>query len=151
MKEGDKKKIYYELSKHSVSREKRLTNRIDYTFGNYRLQVYSDRIFVSKRNPINQVFVVIRDASWSSSIPQNATYEIYIAVKNKYENKEYIDPYKNLSTNDIIKDSANRFDKIFTEYAADIFPYDMPEQQYVKTVAELKDILSQKLRKHYTK
>jgi len=46
---------------------------------------------------------------------------------------------------------VTRFDKIFTEHAADIFPYDMPEQQYMKTVAEMKDILAQKIKQYKQK
>lgn len=150
MTEGDKKKIYYELRTHSVSKEKRL-NYTDYTFGNYRVHVYWNRIIMSRLNPANRAFVIMRDTGWSDVFPKNDTYDIYIAAKNKYEGKQYVDPYKNIPIKKVIEDSVSRFDKIFTEHAADIFPYDMPEQQYIKTITEMENVLAQKIMQYKQK
>lgn len=150
MKEGVKKNIYYELRTHNVSKEIQ-DNHTDYTFGRYRIYSWGDYMIIGKLNPSNGAFVHMQGADQDDDYPENDTYAIYIAAKNKHEGRAYIDPYKNIPVNEVIKDSVTRFDKIFTEHAADIFPYDMPEQQYMKTVAEMKDILAQKIKQYKQK
>ena len=139
MKEGDKKNIYYELRTNNVSKEQQDTH-IEYTFGRYRIYSYYDYIIIGKFNPTNGAFVHMPNADWGDDYPENDTYAIYIAAKNKHEGKEYIDPYKNMSATEVIQDSTTRFNKIFTKHAADIFPYDMPNDRRIETMNELKQV-----------
>ncbi len=153
MKEGIKKNIYYELRTNNVLVEEK-KQYIQYTFGRYRIDSYWDHLFICKLNPENGVYVYMsvseRGTDWYEGDPKNSAYEIFIAVQNKANGEEYIDPYKNMPVNEVVKDSVKRFDTIFTEYANDIFPYDMPKQQYTKTIAEMRKILVQGIKQHKT-
>lgn len=155
MREGVKKNIYYELRTNNVLIEEK-DRYTQYTFGRYQIEAYwKDHVYITKLNPKNGVYVLMsvyeQDTEWFGGYPKNSAYEIFIAVKNKASGKEYIDPYKNIPVNKTIKDSVNTFNKIFTEYAADIFPYDMPKQQYTKTIAEIRNIFAQKMKQYKTK
>lgn len=48
-----------------------------------------------------------------------------------------------------IKDSQKRFKKEMLENAADFLPYDMPKQLALRTIAEMKQVLTKNLNKHY--
>jgi hypothetical protein len=152
MKEGIKKNIYYELRTNNVLVEEK-TQYTQYTFGCYQIQSYWDHLYICKLNPSNGVFVFMSlpDTDWHEDEPKNNAYEIYIAAKNKANGKEYTDPYKNMPIHKVIKDSVDRFDKILKLSAADIFPYDMPKQQYTKTIAEMRKILVQGIKQYRTK
>lgn len=151
MREGIKKNIYYELRTNNVYIEEK-PQYTQYTFGCYQIHSYWDHLYICKLNPTNGVFVFMSlpDTDWHEDEPKNVAYEIFIAVKNKANGKKYIDPYKNMPVDKVIGDSVDRFDKIFKERAADIFPYDMPEKQYKKTIAEMKKIFAQKIKQYKT-
>ena len=151
MKEGIKKNIYYELRTNNVHIEEN-DKGTDYTFGRYRVHSYWGHLYICKFDPIKGVFVYMSTSEhgtdWHDGEPKNSAYEIFIAVHNKANGKKYIDPYKNIPVDEVIKDSVNKFEKTFQEYATDIFPYDIPEQQYIKTITEMKNIFAQKIRQY---
>lgn len=162
MKEGEKKKIYYNLRTNNVVVEKQeeswcpsLRRCTIYTFGQYQVRDYDRNIDICVFSTRSGVHVLLDNASYYYGGYENEqdkdVYAIAIAAKNKASGKEYIDPYKNIPVNKTIKDSVNTFNKIFTEYAADIFPYDMPKQQYTKTIAEIRNIFAQKMKQYKTK
>ncbi len=154
MKEGTKKNIYYELRTNDV-RIKRTKDGTDYIFGRYSVHSYWGHLYICKLNPDNNVYVYLsvseRGTEWHDGQPKNTAYEIFIAAQNKANGKKYIDPYKNIPVDEVINDSVNRFDKMFNESAADIFPYDMPEQQYKKTIAKMRNIFAQNIRQFKTR
>ena len=152
MYEGTKKNIYYELRTNDVLIEK-AEQSINYTFGRYRIYYYYDWMIIGKLDPKNGVFVHMNKFSWDDDeIPTvNATYEIYLAAKNKAAGKEYIDPYKNIPSDVAIKDSTKKFGKKIQEDIADFLPYDMPKQQQLRTVVKIKQLLKQVVKEHYTK
>lgn len=151
MREGIKKNIYYELRMNNVYAEEK-PQYTQYTFGRYQIHSYWDHLYICELNQTsgNFVFMSLPDTDWHEDEPKNIAYEIFIAVKNKANGKSYIDPYKNMSVDKVIKDSVDRFDKIFKAYAADIFPYDMSKQQYTKTIAEMRSIFTQKIKQYKT-
>lgn len=154
MKEGTKRSIYHELATHDVVKaaethtDTGTYSHTSYTFGQYRVHAYWDYIHIAKFNPDNNHFVYMDGADWDDDYPINATYEIYVAAKNKAEGKPYIDPYK-IPAKDAIKDSQKRFAKQMKESAADFLPYDMPKQLALRTIAEMKQVLTKNLNKHY--
>lgn len=156
MKEGTKRSIYHELATHDVVKAAETYtytgtySHTSYTFGQYRVHDHWDYINIAKFNPDNNHFVHMDGADWDDDYPINATYEICVAAKNKAAGKPYIDPYK-IPAKDAIKDSQTRFTKQMREYAADFLPYDMPKQLALRTIAEMKQVLTNNLKKHYTK
>ncbi len=154
MKEGTKRSIYHELATHDVVKAAETHSytgtysHTSYTFGQYRVQDYWDYIHIAKFNPDNNHFVYMDGADWDDDYPINATYEICVAAKNKAAGKPYVDPYK-IPAKDAIKDSQKRFAKQMKESAADFLPYDMPEQLALRTIAEMKQVLTRNLNKHY--
>lgn len=156
LKEGLKRDIYHELATHDVVKKEekdRFTgsfSHMSYTFGKYRIEKHWDYINMSKFNPDNNHFVYMNNAGWDDDYPTNTTYEIYIAAMNKAEGKKYKDPYK-IPAKETIKDSQKRFKQEMLENAADFLPYDMPKQLALRTIAEMKQVLTNNLKKHYTK
>ena len=154
MKEGLKRSIYHELATHEVveAQEYHLDTKTFshtiYTFGQYRVHYYWDYIHIAKFNPKNNHFVYINGAEWDDDYPANAVYEIFVAAKNKAEGKKYKNPYK-VPAKESIKDSQKRFKKEMLENAADFLPYDMPKQLALRTIAEMKQVLTKNLNKHY--
>jgi len=154
MKEGLKRSIYHELATHDVVEAAETHtytgtySHTSYTFGQYRVHDHWDYIHIAKFNPDNNHFVYIDGADWDDDYPINATYEICVAAKNKANGKPYIDPYK-IPAKDAIKDSQTRFTKQMREYAADFLPYDMPKQLALRTIAEMRRVLTKNLNKHY--
>jgi len=103
MEAKELKSIYEELSKNNVVIEKqKLTKRsiIHYTFGRYivSFQNYGHgQKFIGIYEHIQGGDYSVED--WDSKMPcgeDNDVYRIYIAAKNKYDGKEYIDPYKTI-------------------------------------------------------
>ena len=156
MKEGTKRSIYHELATHDVVKaaethtDTGTYSHTSYTFGQYRVHEHWNYIHIAKFNPDNNHFVYMDGADWDDDYPINATYEICVAAKNKAAGKPYIDPYK-IPAKESIKDSQTRFTKQMREYAADFLPYDMPKQLALRTIAEMKQVLTNNLKKHYTK
>ena len=152
MYEGIKKNIYYELRTNDVLIEK-AEHSVYYTFGRYRIYNYYDWMIIGKLNPKNGVFVFINEFSWDDdeSPTVNDTYAIYIAAINKSEGKAYIDPYKNIPADVAIKDSTKKFGKKIQEDIGDFLPYDMSKQQHLRTVAKMKRLLEQSIKRHYAK
>ena len=154
MTEGLKRSIYHELATHDVIEAREVHtdtgtySHKSYTFGKYRVHDHWDYIHIAKFNPDNNHFVYIDGADWDDDYPKNTTYEICVAAKNKANGKSYIDPYK-IPAKDAIKDSQKRFAKQMKESAADFLPYDMPKQLALRTIAEMKQILTKNLNKHY--
>jgi len=156
LKEGLKRNIYHELATHDVVEKKELDrftkgfSHMSYTFGKYRIEKHWDYICIYEYNPNRKHFVIIENAGWSDDDLENATYEIYVAAKNKAEGKKYKNPYK-VPAKESIKDSQKRFKKDMLENAADFLPYDMPKYQALRTIAEMKQVLTRNLNKHYIK
>lgn len=160
LKEGLKRNIYHELATHDVVKKEkrdRFTGSFDgwsYTFGRYRVEynIHNSSCYISmyeyKRD--RDGFVYMDNAGWDDDYPTNTTYEIYIAAKNKAEGKKYKNPYK-VPAKESIKDSQKRFKQEMLENAADFLPYDMPKQLALRTIAEMKQVLTNNLKKHYTK
>jgi len=154
MKEGLKRSIYHELATHDVVKaaethtDTGTYSHMSYTFGQYRVHDYWDYIHIAKFNPKNNHFVYIDGADWDDDCLINATYEICVAAKNKAEGKKYKNPYK-MPAKESIKDSQKRFKKEMLENAADFLPYDMPKQLALRTIAEMKQVLTKNLNKHY--
>lgn len=154
MKEGLKRNIYYELSKKTVikTEEERPYWRFLYKFGSYCIERNYDYIAILKFNKTANCFVYVNDTIWDEDDSKEADiYKIYTAVKNKSEGKEYIDPYKDIPVGVAIKDSTKCFLKQLSENADDFLPYDMSKQERLRTIAEMKKVLIQRLKKHYTK
>ena len=154
MKEGLKRNIYYELSKKTVipTEEERPYWRLLYKFGSYCIEQNCDYIAILKFNKTANSFVYVNDTIWDEDdSKENDIYKIYTAVKNKSEGKEYIDPYKNIPADVAIKDSTKCFLKQLSENADDFLPYDMSKQERLRTITEMKKVLIQRLKKHYTK
>ncbi|MBO7643150.1 MAG: hypothetical protein J6S74_03410 [Alphaproteobacteria bacterium] len=154
MTEGLKRSIYHELATHDVVETKGMHpvcgtfSCWQYTFGKYRIEKHWDYISMAKFNPSNNHFVYMNNVGWDDDYPTNTTFEIYVAAKNKANGKPYVDPYK-ISAKDAIKDSQTRFAKQMKESAADFLPYDMPKQLALRTIAEMKQVLTKNLNKHY--
>ena len=157
MKEGTKRSIYHELATHDVVK----TSEIDqfakfkrclqYTFGRYRIENYYEYMIVSQYYQELESFFTISETLWEEgSSKQNDTYLIYTAAKNKAEGKEYTDPYK-MSRDDTIQDSTRRFKTMMLQQASDFLPYDMPKEDQLKLINKMKQVLTQKLKKQYTK
>ena len=156
--EGLKRNIYYELATHDVVKKEerdRFTGFFDgwsYTFGRYRVEynIHNSYCYISmyEYKHDRDGFVIMYNAGWDEDHHENTTYEIYVAAKNKADGKKYKDPYK-IPAKDTIKDSQTRFTKQMREYAADFLPYDMPKQLALRTIAEMKQVLTRNLNKHY--
>lgn len=150
MKEGLKRNIYHELATHDVKVEdiKNVNDFVigrGYIFGQYRVEDYWDYIRISKFNPDNKHFVIMKDATWGDDYPYDTTYEICQATKNKFAGKPYVDPYKNMTKKQVIADSTKRFDDNMSENADNFLPYDMSKELRVKIITEMKQIFAQKI------
>lgn len=154
MKECLKRNIYYELSKKTVikTEEERPYWRFLYKFGSYCIEQNYDYIAILKFNKNANSFVYVNDTIWDEDdSKEDDIYKIYTAVKNKSEGKEYLDPYKNIPADVAIKESTKRFFEQMLKTADDFLPYDMSKQERLRTIAEMKKVLIQRLKKHYTK
>jgi len=109
MEAKELKSIYEELSKNNVVIEKqKLTKRsiIHYTFGRYivSFQNYGRGYKFGHGQKFIGIYEHIQGGDysvedWDSKMPcgeDNDVYRIYIAAKNKYDGKGYIDPYKTI-------------------------------------------------------
>lgn len=156
MTEGLKRSIYHELATHEVTREEFKPNwgdvvlAVDFNFGKYRVTHHGSWVTIDAYDAnLKRLWLVARcDCPKYISNYDNDIYKIYVAAKNKAEGKPYIDPYK-IPAKDAIKDSQKRFAKQMKESAADFLPYDMPKQLALRTIAEMKQVLTKNLNKHY--
>lgn len=156
MTEGLKRSIYHELATHEVTREEFKPNwgdvvlAVDFNFGKYRVTHHGSWVTIDAYDAnLKRLWLVARcDCPKYISNYDNDIYKIYVAAKNKAEGKPYIDPYK-IPAKDAIKDSQTRFTKQMKESAADFLPYDMPKQLALRTIAEMKQVLTKNLNKHY--
>lgn len=156
MTEGLKRSIYHELATHEVTREEFKPNwgdvvlAVDFNFGKYRVTHHGSWVTIDAYDAnLKRLWLVARcDCPKYISNYDNDIYKIYVAAKNKAEGKPYIDPYK-IPAKDAIKDSQTRFTKQMKESAADFLPYDMPKQLALRTIAEMKQVLTRNLNKHY--
>lgn len=159
MTEGLKRSIYHELATHEVTQEEFKPNwgdvvlAVDFNFGKYRVTHHGSWVTIDAYDAnLKRLWLVARcDCPKYISNYDNDIYKIYVAAKNKAEGKEYTDPYKNMTKDETVKDSNKRFRKEMLDNAGDFLPYDISKDLRVKIITEMKQVLTNNLKKHYTK
>ena len=120
----DKSPIVKETLKHPMAKGGYFYTDTIYSFGDFKV-VFTKYTPESKNTPLGHVCIYgkkIRPlASWNQTrTKDNFTYDIYTAVKNKYEGKSYINPYK--------QHNPDTFAKILRDNKEMIFPKDIPDK-----------------------
>ena len=143
---ADLKNIYYNLSTYNVMYDESLFGTQKYIFGSYYVSLLGPEISVGK---LNQKYMDLWNANKDSQ--DNPIYKLSIAVKNKYNGKNFINPYENEPTEKIVQESANTFEKILTKNAVAVFPYDFQKtpEKYTKMIYEMKRFFIQKIHENY--
>ena len=109
-----------------------------YTFGDYKLN-HTEYNPKPKTTPLGQFKLVDSTGKfighWNESFREDNKYiyELYIAVKNKYDGKPYINPYK--------VDNIDMLKNILQTNAKYIFPDNMPTEKCADAILELQQVL----------
>lgn len=144
MNEAEKVAIYEALEKsvvtvktvkHDMLKSDTYYTDINYYFGDYRV-VFTQYTPASKITPMGHVCIFGKNnkplCSWNQTrVKDKYIFDIYMAVKNKYEGKAFKNAAKIESNN------PNNFGKILSENAELIFPKDTPEYKRLETIAIL--------------
>lgn len=77
-------------------------------------------------------------------------YDMYIAAKNKYEGKPYFNPYKD-TPDKLIPNNMEKFVRLLDTKKTDIFPANMPIEERVAALNELKSVLYKHIAPYRTK
>ena len=134
MTEFEKEQLYYALDKSTVNKEvikhqmaKGGHFYVDtiFSFDGFRV-VFTKYTPESKCTPLGHVCVYGGKSrplgSWNQTRTKDKyIYDMYIAAKNKYEGKSYINPYK--------QHNPNTFSQILRENTDMIFPNNIPDKE----------------------
>lgn len=109
----------------------------DYEFGEYTLR-HEEYTPKPTSTPWGQFILYKRCkfiVHWNESFRERNkyVYELYIAVKNKFNGKPYMNPYN--------KDNIGNFELALQENTKYIFPDTMPAEKCVDAITELKNVL----------
>lgn len=155
------KEAYYYLSKNKVQVTTLKCGFIkDYTFGECVMHVSTHvtrgvtQIYMTeRRNPLFSMSLRWENPNWygKSDSKLDKLYRLYIAVKNKSEGKEYIDPYANKPIEKVANNSAKILGKMIIDKTPDLFPYNYLQdlKKYRQIINETKLFFAQKIRENY--
>lgn len=152
MNEAEKVAIYEALEKsvvtvktvkHDMLKSDTYYTDINYYFGDYRV-VFTQYTPASKITPMGHVCIFGKNnkplCSWNQTRTKDKyIYDIYMAVKNKYEGKAFKNAAK------IEPNNPNNFGKILSENAELIFPKDTPEYKRLETIAILETMFLKRI------
>lgn len=135
MTEFDKQYLYDNLDKFTVIKNTQKHNMAKgghfytdtiYSFGDFKV-VFTKYTPESKYTPLGHVCIYRGEknrplGSWNQTrIKNKYVYDMYIAAKNKYESKTYINPYK--------QHNPNTFSQILRKNKEMIFPNNIPDKE----------------------
>ena len=157
--EENLKKAYYYLSKDQVQVTDSKCGYITYTFGECDMEVNTGpkgvtQIYITERGN-HWFFMSLRweNPNWYGigDSKSDKLYKLYLAVKNKSEGKEYIDPYAKKSIEFVANNSAKILGKMIKDQTSDLFPYNYPAdlKKYKQIINETKLFFAQKIRENY--
>lgn len=155
------KEAYYYLSKNKVQVATLKCGFVkSYTFGECVMYVSTHatrgvtEIYIKeRRNPLFFMSLRWNNPNWygKSDPKSDKLYQLYIAVKNKSEGKEYIDPYANKPIEKVANNSAKILGEMIIEKTPDLFPYNYLQdlKKYRQIINETKQFFAQKIRENY--
>ena len=121
----DKSTVNKETQKHTMAKGGHFYTDTIYSFGDFKV-VFTKYTPESEYTPLGHVCVYGGKSrplgSWNQTrIKDKYIYDIYVAAKNKYEGKPYINPYK--------QHNPDTFSKILTKNSEMIFPANIPDKE----------------------
>lgn len=144
----DKSKVSKETQKHSMAKEGHYYTNTNYYFGDYKI-TFTKYTPESKSTPLGHVCIYYGKknrplGSWNQTrIKDKYVYDMYIAVKNKYESKPYINPYK--------QHNPDTFSQILTENSEMIFPNNIPDKERNDIIRRLQVMFLKNIEPYYRK
>jgi len=138
---ADIKEIWYNISTQKIQIDS-IFGVKQYSFGPFAILPSETHISVCKNGKVID--------EWKSAYnsKDDPIYQMSVAVKNKANGKPFTNPYENMSVDTTVQKCANTFEKVMTQNASAIFPYNFQKdkQKYTQTISEMKQIFAQKIR-----
>lgn len=138
---ADIKEIWYNISTQNIKVDS-IFGLPEYSFGPFSIMPDEEHISVCKNDKL------IDEWKSSRNSKDDPIYQISVAVVNKANGKPFTNPYANMSVDTTVQKCASSFEKIMTQNARTIFPYDFQKKQdeYTKLIAEMKGFFADKIR-----